>query len=336
MTFDGQRLAAGKQGGVRLWALDRPEAPVLRDYKLAWVGFSPDGMTLVAEGITPGLLDVPPHAQVALVETVSGEKRRFIEVPQRAGGTAISPDGLMLATGGEDGTIRVWSLVTGKEIGQCLGHKNALRSLAFQPQDSKLTSLGEDGTLLVWDLSEVRKRAIPIKELTTAETEKLWEALGNKDAGKAYRAGATLAGSPARTMALLERQLRRIPVGEGERLRDVVEDLKVERAGVADAAMEELIEKLELAAPSLRERLPTAPPAMKGRIEQLLDRLNKPLTDASRLRPLRALEVLSRLDHPDAGQKIKSLSEGAPEALLTRQALTLRRLQLRDLDLFDD
>jgi WD40 repeat protein len=67
---------------------------------------------------------------------------------------AFNADGTRLAAGREDGTIEVWDVVEGKPLGApMLGHKGALRSLAFSPEpDQKLlASGGKEGRLILWD-----------------------------------------------------------------------------------------------------------------------------------------------------------------------------------------
>src|SRR5262249_18314782 len=56
------------------------------------------------------------------------------------------------------------------------------------------------------------------------------------------------------------------------------------------------------------------------RIQQLLDRLEE-----YRLQPLRALEVLERLDTPETQQLLNKLADGAPDAWPTQEAKAINR-----------
>uniref|UniRef100_A0A8C3C6N6 WD repeat and SOCS box containing 2 n=1 Tax=Cairina moschata TaxID=8855 RepID=A0A8C3C6N6_CAIMO len=97
-----------------------------------------------------------------------GAKEKTLECGQIVWGLAFSawpaaggPDAaaglccLVLATGLNDGQIKVWEVQTGHLLFSLLGHQDVVRDLSFAPNGSLiLVSASRDRTLRVWDLSK--------------------------------------------------------------------------------------------------------------------------------------------------------------------------------------
>ena len=69
-------------------------------------------------------------------------------------GVAVSPDSRLLASGGEDGEVRVWTVETG-EVRTLGSHAGTVKDLAFSADGRQLTSLGNT-ELKLWDVASGR------------------------------------------------------------------------------------------------------------------------------------------------------------------------------------
>jgi WD40 repeat protein len=129
-------------GILRRWHLDgrQREYHFLSDLETAWK-FSPDGRLLASASDAAAIWDVA-SAQLLVA----------FGQPSWVTALAFGGDSRLLATGHDDGIVRIWELGKGRLTREFAGHDRQISALAFSPDGKQVAAAAEDKTVSLWSL----------------------------------------------------------------------------------------------------------------------------------------------------------------------------------------
>lgn len=307
---------------------DIPSGKLLREFMPRNLGpstlvFTPDGELLVT--------DSWQRTELIHVWRVA-DGRHLCEVSSPDDGEserhhcpiAVSADNNYLAFSDKNSSIFIWEIATRQEVHRLHGPQRELAALAFSPNGTKLVSAGVDMRPIVWDLAPQMKGVKP----TTEELKLGWSQLAGQDARAAYRAGWTFARNPELALPLLRDDLKPLPVPDLAALPRLIADLDADTYEVRQSAFTALSAFRPFADDALLKAL--AKPLsleFKRRVTMLLTESHDRTISPAERTQCRAIQILERINSPDAIQLLKALAMGAPQLHPTRDAdRALRRL----------
>jgi RNA polymerase sigma factor (sigma-70 family) len=147
---DGKQIAVAA-GGVTFYEAatgrEQHTIPPAGKGEGSWLAYAPDARTVAIPGATA--------RTIRICESATGKEVRSFANPSDVLLVAFAPDGRTLAAVGKDHVVRLWAVLTGKEV-RALAHEWAgrgdrLSALAFSP-DGKVLAVGaRDETIRLWD-----------------------------------------------------------------------------------------------------------------------------------------------------------------------------------------
>ncbi|WP_329249136.1 WD40 repeat domain-containing protein [Streptomyces sp. NBC_01478] len=165
---DGRTLATGgRDGAARLWDLATGTVTDTLTAKgmtvVNTVAFRSDGYALAtgSEDLTDSQVRLW-DLQALFSPTVDAT----LEAPHWQGfkPVAFQPVTYLMATGGDDGIVRVWDSVSGTLQFTRTGHTGPVTAVAFSPDGDTLATGSEDRTVRLWDTSTLD--VVPVDILT--------------------------------------------------------------------------------------------------------------------------------------------------------------------------
>lgn len=154
---EGMAMTASRDGTAALWEVPAGRrVATLQGHggPLHGAAWAPDGSVLATasadgtarlwDGATGEELAVLAGHEEGLAVSLAGSRQGVLFV-------SFSPDSTLVATGGADGTARIWRVADGSETLVLRGHGSYLRSVRFSLDGALIVTASQDETARVWD-----------------------------------------------------------------------------------------------------------------------------------------------------------------------------------------
>jgi len=161
-------------------------AQVVNNGEVMGVAFAPDNSGVFSCGRDgTARLTAGPKPDGTTAGNTSTKLREYTGHTGAVTSLAVVADGAILATGGEDKTVRVWEITSGKQLRVLQGHLGRVTAIASRSDGKQIASGSEDGAIRMWDLStDDEHRAM------SEATDSLWAVAFSPDGKRVAAAGA--------------------------------------------------------------------------------------------------------------------------------------------------
>ena len=141
---------------------------------------------------------------IVIVNALTGDARYVLEQRSSVTSLAFGPGARILASGGKDGTARLWRVPTGRQFAVLGGHSSWVTAVAFSPRATVVATASRDGTGRVWTIGKAQPQAVladhtnPLTDVTFSPNG---EMIATASADRTARVWKTATGAVLSTLA---------------------------------------------------------------------------------------------------------------------------------------
>jgi WD40 repeat protein len=158
LSADGGRIATARDDEpVRVWDASNGArlADLVHGDFVAWIAFSPDGRRIATSGVGARLWDVDSGDELT-PGTDSGDELTRAAQARSVSAQTFTADAWRIATGDEDGTVRVWDGESRAELTR-IEHDEDVGAVALSLDGRLVATTHRDGTGRIWDVRSGRE-----------------------------------------------------------------------------------------------------------------------------------------------------------------------------------